>query len=137
MCRHPRRVDDVPVSKPPKLTRAERRERRASAPGEGVYGVDVTDAGADSWTGRYLVWARTPDEAKEHVRTAGFHKKQVERQWTPSNPPPEGVPDDLAPDVQGWRRSRLNDDGWSAWEPLGAAYRHPPQGLAAVDPSVR
>ncbi len=125
------------MSKPPKLTRAERRERRASVPGEGVYGVDATDAGAGSWTGRYLMWARTSDEAKERVRAAGFHKKQIEWRWTPSDAPPEGVPDDLAPGVEGWRRSRLNDDGWSAWEALGATYRHPPQSLAAVDPSVR
>ncbi len=104
-------VQDEPVSKPPKLTRAERRERRASAPDAGVYGVDALDAGADAWTGRYLVWAGNPDEAKERVRAAGFYKRQLERHWTPSNPPPGGVPDKLGRGVVAWYRRRLNDGG--------------------------
>jgi hypothetical protein len=126
------------VTKQPKLSRAERRERRASAPEEGVYGVDALDAGADSWTGRYLLWARSSEEAQERVRAAGFHKKQIERWWTPSKLPPDRrLPVALGPGVDGWFRSRLDDDGWSAWEALEATYRHPPQGIAAVDPSVR
>ncbi len=124
------------MSKPPKLTRAERRERRASVPDEGVYGVEAVDAGGDSWIGRYLMWAGSPDEAKERIRAAGFHKRQIQCRWTPSDPPPEGVPDDLAPGVEGWRRSRHNDSGSSAGEALDATYRHPLQSLAAIDPSV-
>ena len=122
------------MSKPAKGTRAERRERRASQPAEGVYGVDAQDAGADSWTGRHVVWARTPDEARGRVAAAG-HKKQLTRRWTPSAPPP-GLPGDLGAGDDRWYRSRLEDDGWTAWVALPADYRHPPQGLAAVDPSV-
>jgi hypothetical protein len=125
------------MSQRPKLTRAERRERRASTVVPGVYGVDAMDAGATSWTGRYLTWARTPDEAKERIKAAGFHKKQIQRHWTPSKPPPEGLPAGLASGCNGWYRSRLDDDGWTEWEALGATYRHPSQALAAVDPSVR
>jgi hypothetical protein len=128
--------EDAPMSKQSKPTRAERRERRASAAVEGVYGVDAVDAGARSWTGRYLMWARTPDEAKERIGAAGFHKKQIRQRWTPSKPPPEGLPADLGGDCDGWYRSRLEDGGWTEWEALVGTYRHPPQGLAAVDPSV-
>ena len=125
------------MSKQSKPTRAERREHRASTAVEGVYGVDAMDAGADSWTGRYLMWARTPDEAKKRLKAAGFHKKQIEQQWTPSKPPPDGVPAELGSECNGWYRSRRDNDGWTAWEALGVDYRHPSQALAAVDPSVR
>lgn len=124
------------MSKPPKLTRVERRELRASEPAEGVYGVDAQDAGAESWTGRYVMWARTPNEAKKRIAAAGFHKKQIEHHWTPVAPP-SGLPADLGAGCDPWYRSRPDDGGWTAWEALDATYRHPPQGLAAVDPSVR
>ncbi len=127
--------EDPRMSKQPKPTRAERRERRASTAVEGVYGVDATDAGAASWTGRYLMWARTPDEAKKRIAAAGFHKKQIQHHWTPGAPPP-GLPADLVADCDRWYRSRLDDGGWTAWEALEATYRHPLQSLAAVDPSV-
>jgi len=119
---------DAPMSKQPKLTRAERRELRASDPAEGVYGVDAQDAGADSWTGRYVMWARTPDEAKKRIAAAGFHKKQIEHHWTPVAPPP-GLPADLGAACDRWYRSRLDDGGWTTWEALDATYRHPPQDL--------
>ena len=125
------------MSKQPKQTRAERRQSRASEAVEGAYGVDAMDAGADSWTGRFVTWAGTPDEAKQRIAAAGFHKKQIERQWTPSRPPPEGLPAGLGSDDKGWYRSRGDDDGWTQWEPLGEAYRHPSQALAALDPTVR
>lgn len=128
---------DARVSKPPKLTRSERREQRASTASEGAYGLDAMDAGADSWTGRYVMWASSSEEAKERVRSAGFHKKQIKEQWTPSKPPPDGLPGGLGPESRGWYRTRRDDDGWTAWESLGATYRHPSQALAAVDPSVR
>ncbi len=117
-------------------TRSERRARRAAIPAEGVYGVDAQDAGADSWVGRYLLWARDEREAKARITAAGFHRKQYGHLWRPGEPPPQ-VPPGLAPGFQGWWRSRRNDDGGSQWVHLPATYRHPPQGLAAVDPSVR
>lgn len=122
------------MSKQAKPTRSERRAARA---GEGVYGVDATDAGADSWTWRYLVWARTPDEARARIAAAGFRRRQIERQWTPNEPPPGGLPEHPGGGFARWYRTRLDDDGWTEWEPLPASYRHPPQALAAVDPTVR
>lgn len=118
-------------------TRAERRERTASVPDAGVYGVDAQDAGADSWTGRYVFFAETPDLARQRIRDAGFHKGQIEAEWSPRRPPPGGAPGDLGPDNAHWYRSRFDFTGWSEWERLPADYRHPRQSVAAVDPSVR
>ncbi len=87
--------------------------------------------------GRYLVWSETAEDAVERVRAAGFHKTQISRHWSPAAPPPEGLPADMGPDFTGWYRSRWDDDGWTPWEMLPADYRHPPQGLAAMDPSMR
>ena len=120
-----------------KLTRAERRARRAATPASGVYGVDATDAGADSWIGRYVTWAESADDAKARTRDAGFHRKQIQAQWTPGLRPPEGVPTALKPGDAHWYRSRLEDSGWTEWERLPPDYRHPSQGLAAQDPTVR
>lgn len=106
-------------------------------PKEGVYGVDAADAGAESWTGRYLLWASTPEDAKARIVRAGFHSKQVSKSWSPGSPPPQQVPASLGPEFDGWLRSRHDDDGWTDWEALPADYRHPPQSLAAIDPSVR
>ncbi len=124
------------VSKPPKLTRAERRERRANVPVAGVYGVDVEDAGALTWTGRYMCWASSPQEARARIREAGFHKQSTVRTYAPSEPPREGLPDIPAGDG-GWYRSRDDDGVWTPWERLPPDYRHPPQSLAAIDPTVR
>lgn len=125
------------MSKPKPPTRAERREQRSIVPQEGIYGVDADDAGADSWTGRYLCWASSPAEAKRRVVGAGFHKRQVRQHWSPGNLPLEGVPAALGPAFEGWFRSRDDDGGWTDWEALPADYGHPPQSLAAIDPSVR
>ncbi len=89
------------MSKPPKLTRAERRERRANVPVFGVYGVDVEDAGALTWTGRYMCWASSPQEARARIREAGFHKQATVRMYAPSEPPREGLPDIPAGDGVG------------------------------------
>jgi hypothetical protein len=124
------------MSKKLKPTRAERRARRAAISSEGVYGVDATDAGADGWFSRYLLWASDEREAKARVTAAGFHRKQYGSLWSPGNPPPE-VPPGLVPGFPGWWRSRSDDNAWSEWEALPADYRHPPQGLAAIDPSAR
>ena len=74
------------------LTRAERRQFRASVPAAGCHGVDVTAAGADSWTGRYPCWAESPNQARRRIVSAGFHRRQVQARWTPEQPPPEGLP---------------------------------------------
>lgn len=125
------------TSKQPKQTRAERRESRASEAVEGAYSVDAMAAGADSWTGHSVVWAGTADEAKQRIAAAGLRRKQIERQWTPSRPPPDGLPTGLGSDDSGWYRSRRDDDGWTEWKALDEAYRLPSQALAAVDPSLR
>jgi hypothetical protein len=44
---------------------------------EGVYGVTHEDAGADNWVGTYLMWARTPEEAKARITAAGFHRRRT------------------------------------------------------------
>jgi hypothetical protein len=120
-----------------KLTRAQRRARRATFPVSGVYGVDATDAGADSWIGRHLFWADSADAAKARTLNAGFHQKHIQAQWTPGQKPPRDAPSELQQGDVHWYRSRLEDSGWSSWERLPPDYRHPPQGLAAQDPSVR
>ena len=125
------------MSRRGELTRAERRARRARTADAGVYGVDVLDAGADSWTGRYLCWAGSPDEARRRITDAGFHRRQVLARWTPRQPPPTGAPAELRPGDEHWYRSRFDDVGWTTWERLPPDHRHPAQGRAAVDPSVR
>jgi hypothetical protein len=130
-------ADDVPVARAQRLTRAERRGHRATVPVSEVYGVDATDAGAESWIGRYLCWADSADAARARARNAGFHHKHIRAQWTPSQKPPPGIPAELQQKNDHWYRSRFNDSGWTSWERLPADYRHPPQGLAAQDPSVR
>lgn len=126
------------VAKPSKLTRAERRQRRESVPDEGVYGVDADDAGAGGWTGRYLCWATSPAEAAERVAAARFHKGRVQYEWTPVDEMPSpALPPELVEGFAGWVRDRFEDDGWTRWEVLPPDYRHPPQGLASVNPSVR
>lgn len=126
------------MAKAQKLTRSERRERRASVPEEGVYGVDADDAGAGGWIGRYLIWADSPAAAKARIAAAGFHKRRVGYEWTPGDdlPPPEPPPV-LVAGFAGWVRARSEDNGWTPWEVLPPDYRHPPQGLARVHPSVR
>lgn len=119
-------------SSPP--TRAEGRRRRAAVPEAGIYGVDVTDAGADAGKGRYVCWASTAAEATERIRVAGFRKKDLQDHWTPRHPPRRGVPDGLGPDVTGWCRSRVDADPWTDWEVLPASYRHPSQPRAAAHP---
>ncbi len=130
-------ADDAVVARAEKLTRAQRRARRATAPAEGMYGVDSKDAGADSWIGRYVLWAESVDEAKRRTREAGFHQRQITAQWSPGQTPPAGLPSELRRGDGHWYRSRLDDGGWTPWEQLPADYRHPPQGLAAKDPSLR
>ena len=104
----------------------------------GIYGVDAHDAGADSWIGRYVCFAASPDEARARIRDGGFHKRSLWGEWSPKaqsrngRPPPALEPGDVH-----WYRSRLDDSGWTPWERLPGDYRHPPQGLAATDPSVR
>jgi hypothetical protein len=98
--------------------------------------VDAKDAGADYWVGRYLCWARDEREANARIIAAGFHWRQCEAVWGPGDPPPK-VPPGLTAGFEGWVRSRDDLGGWSEWELLPATYRHPPQGLAAIDPSVR
>jgi hypothetical protein len=130
-------ADDAVVARAEKLTRAQRRARRATVPAEGVYGIDSKDAGADSWIGRYVFWAESVDEAKRRTREAGFHQRQITAQWSPGQTPPEVLPSELHRGDGHWYRSRLDDGGWTPWEQLPADYRHPPQGLAAKDPSLR
>jgi hypothetical protein len=130
------RHDEV-VAKKPKLTRAQLREQRAAVGAPGVYGVDAHDAGADSWIGRYVCFAKSPEEASARIRDAGFHKRRIWGEWSAGQTPPEGLPDDLGPGDGHWYRSRFDDSGWTPWERLPGDYQHPPQGLAATDPSVR
>jgi hypothetical protein len=125
------------MSKPTRLTRAERRSRRAIVPDAGVYGVVAQDAGAASWHGMYVFFAESPAAAKARIRASGFHKKGSLGPVSPADPPPFPLPATLGPGDDHWYRSRYDDDGWTPWERLPADYRHPPQGLAAVDPSVR
>ncbi|MET7638145.1 hypothetical protein [Streptomyces sp. NPDC005438] len=119
-----------------RLTRAQRRERRAARPVAGLYGVMARDAGAGGWVGLYLCYAHSPEEARNREVAAGFHKRGVEARWTPGHPPPHQPPD-VGPDDDHWYRSRLEDAGWTPWERLPSDYRHPPQGLATIDPSAR
>jgi hypothetical protein len=102
-----------------------------------VYGVDAEDAGADSWIGRYMLWAESADEAKARTRDAGFHQRRIWATWRPEQEPPQGIPPGLQQGDVHWYRSRLDDSGWTLWERLPSDYRHPPQGLAGKDPSVR
>jgi hypothetical protein len=125
------------MAKATRPTRAERREQRAAVPEAGIYGVDAEDAGASSWRGRYLTWAADADDARQRIKVAGFHKKQIRDTWTPRRPPPDGPPAPRGPDSKGWCRSRLNEEGWTAWQPLPPDYRHPSSALAATDPTVR
>ncbi len=130
-------ADDGVVARADKLTRAQRRALRATVPAAGVYGVQSKDARADSWIGRYFFWAGSVDEAKRRTREAGFHQRQITAHWSPGQTPPEGLPSELHRGDGHWYRSRLDDGGWTPWEQLPADYRHPPQGLAAKDPSLR
>jgi len=125
------------VSKHFPLTRAQRRSRRGELAAAGVYGVDTEDAGASTWTGRYLMWARSPQHAAERIRDAGFHRRRTEASWDPTRLPPQSLPEGLHAETAAWFRSRLDDDGWTPWQELPADHRHPPQGLAALDPSLR
>ncbi|MGW6004530.1 hypothetical protein ACWFNS_05860 [Oerskovia enterophila] len=125
------------MPKAARLTRAERRSQHAAVPDAGVYGVVAQDAGATTWTGSYLFFATSPRAAAARIRAAGFHTKGVLGTWSPRVPPPGPLPGDLLAGGEHWYRSRCDDDGWTPWERLPADYRHPPQGLAAVDPSVR
>lgn len=125
------------VMKRPKLTRGQLRDQQVKADAADVYGVDADDAGADSWIGRYVFFAQSRDEARARIRDAGFHKRRIGREWHPGQTPPEGVPADLGAGNGHWYRTRFDDSGWTPWERLPRHYRHPPQGLAAVDPSVR
>ena len=103
-----------------------------------MYGVDADDAGAGGWTGRYLFWASNPRAAKERIVMAGFHKRRIQYEWTPADEvPPPALPPELVEGFPGWVRSRSEDNGWTPWEVLPRDYRHPLQGLATVDPSVR
>ena len=120
-----------------RLSRAQRRALRATAPAVGVYGVDADDAGADSWIGCYLFWAESADDARARTRDAGFHQKQIKARWSPGQEPPHGVPAELRRGDVHWYRSRLDDSGWTSWERLPPDYRNPPQDHAAKDPSVR
>lgn len=76
-----------------KETRPTRAEPRAHAvPPRGVYGVDVEDAGADCWTGRYLCRPNTPQQARARIRAAAFHnggghRRGIQRRWTPKSRP--------------------------------------------------
>lgn len=83
------------------------------------------------------MWADSPEHAARRLRDSGFHKRKAEASWDPNRPPPEGWPEHLSAATKGWFRSRDDDGGWFDWEELPADYRHPPQGLAAIDPSVR
>ncbi|GAB4062456.1 hypothetical protein GCM10028777_02240 [Angustibacter speluncae] len=125
------------MTKRPKLTRAQLRDHQGEVDATGVYGVDADDAGADTWIGRYVFFARSRDEARARIRDAGFHKRRIQREWRPGHAPPDGLPADLAPGNDHWYRTRFDDSGWTPWERLPRDYRHPPQGLAAADPSVR
>ena len=113
------------MSKAQKLTRAERRARRAARPLSGIYGVRALDNGAGHRFGRYLCWADTPDEARLRVQAAGFHGKtsspEIDPEHLPDEPP---LPPELTARFGGWYRSRWNCEGWTDWEPLPADYRH-------------
>lgn len=131
-------IDDGVVAMAKNLTRAEQRDdQRAPVPDAGPYGIDATDAGADSWRARFVIFAHSPEDAQARIRDAGFHKKQIHARWTPNHTPPEGLPAALGPDSRHWLRSRLDDAGWTPWVILAADYRHPSQAQAAADPSVR
>ena len=58
------------VGKGRKLSRTERRERRARRPEAGVYGLEARDAEADTWTSRYVFYADSAAEARERIRRA-------------------------------------------------------------------
>jgi hypothetical protein len=126
--------EDAPMSKEPKADPLERRARRASSAVEGVYGVDARDAGAASWTGRYLMWARTPDEAKERLTAAGFHNEADRAAVDTYRAAARRTARWPRERCLGWFRSRFEDEGWTDWEALGAGYRHPPQGARCPRP---
>jgi hypothetical protein len=125
------------MSKPTRLTRAERRSRRGDVPDAGVYGVVAQDAGAVTWSGVYVFFAESPAAAAARIRDSGFHKKGIWGRVSPAAPPPFPLPDGLGRGDDHWYRSRGDHDGWTPWERLPADYRHPSQSLAAKDPSVR
>ena len=109
----------------PQRTRAQRREERAGRQTSGIYGVEAYDYGADHRLGRYLCWADNPDEARLRIRDAGFHKKTSWQVFDPESLPTEPpLPSVMTVRFEGWYRSRNNWEGWSAWEPLPADYRH-------------
>lgn len=126
------------MAKKRELTRSERRERRSAIGTAGVYGVDAEDAVADSWITRFVCFADSPRAARARVRDAGFHRQRTWSMWSPRARPRDGRPlPELEPGDGHWYRSPLDDSGWAPWERLPGDYRHPPQGLAVADPSVR
>jgi hypothetical protein len=118
------------------VTRAERRAARPVVADARVYGVEITDAGAQCWTSRIIFFASSPGEATDLLRAANLYKRVISRYLRES---------DVAEDGQRLARenpkvlflSQYNDDGWSGWMRLPEGYVHPPQGLATKHPELR
>lgn len=120
------------------LTPSQRCELWSAVGTAGTYGLDAEDAGADSWITRFVCFADSLQTARGRVRDAGFHKQRTWSLRRPRKRPTGGRTwPDLEPGDVHWYRSRLDDSGWTPWERLPEDYRHPPQGRAAINPSVR
>jgi hypothetical protein len=134
-------VDDVRVTKPRRLTRAEVRERRAAAqasrPEADVYGVEVSDASAESWVSRIVFFAGSRHEAEQRLVSAQLRRGGVS---VCSDLDPEEIPAEVhalaLAHPQQYFRSRLHDRGWTCWEPLLPTYQHPTDARGAQDASV-
>lgn len=52
-----------------------------------MYGVDAKDAGAGTWTGRYMFFGESSAAATSRMRDAGFHRQDIRAWCSPARLP--------------------------------------------------
>ncbi|MGQ0629944.1 MAG: hypothetical protein ACT4P1_02810 [Sporichthyaceae bacterium] len=119
-----------------KPTHAERRAAQPAAAGARVYGLEIEDAGADSWLSRIVYFADSSDSADERRRSLGVHNRVIKALLTDSAIPEEAHRLATMNPTASFL-SQFNDDGWSPWFALPPGYEHPSQGKAAKQPALR
>ena len=85
-----------------------------------VYVFAVEDADADGWSAEVAVSASKPSEAVRLVRTAGLRKKQIRNDASPVRVISLDELPELGASSSGIVRRRLNDAGWTTWNPVPA-----------------
>jgi hypothetical protein len=125
-----------------RLTRAERRSRRAAEgaawPEARAYGVEVSDASAQSWVSRIVFFAASRAQAEERLAASRLRRGGVGScsDLKPAEiPPAVWAMAEKKPDH--YYRSRLDDGGWTSWEELLPTYVHPTDARGARDATVR